>query len=525
MSYNFIMNVIYRKYRPRSFSEVIGHDIIVSLLKKSVINNKLHHAYLLSGPRGTGKTSLARILAKAANCLNFRLFGDVCNKCENCLSIDKGNNSDFIELDAASNRKVEDIRNLLETITYLPNNLKKKVIILDEVHMLIQESFNTLLKTLEEPPDYIIFILATTDVHKVPITILSRVQRLDLNLATESAVTQKLSNILEQENIQYDLNALTFIHKLTGGSFRDAESLLSKCLSINEKKLDLDSVYSAIGYKSYDIYKEFIYKLIFEPHQIDFKDISENLNQNINEYYFIDNTLEILRDLLYNHYTNSRKLSDIEKERLFFAISKIIHLKEILKGFTNKYLLIEVTFYQIIENFKASTQITSKKSELVELLQNESHQTNKPEIENKEIDNKNIQNTNSDLKTLFLEKIRQESERIYMLFSVISFEITDNKLLIFNADEASKFSLETKPTKKCIQNVLNSLGIGNITTYFSEDDNAGTQENIKNNTNHVNVDTATKVENIQETNLLSVAQNITISEDNSDLIEAIFKDI
>ena len=433
------MNVIYRKYRPKSFSEVIGHDIIVDLLKKSVANDKLHHAYLLSGPRGTGKTSIARILAKAANCLNFKLVGDVCNKCENCLSIEKGNNSDFIELDAASNRKVEDIRKLLETITYLPSNLKKKVIILDEVHMLIQESFNTLLKTLEEPPNYVLFILATTDVHKVPITILSRVQRLDLNLVPEKAVIQKLSNILTQENIQYELDALSFIYKLTGGSFRDAESLLSKCLSINEKKLDLDSVYSAIGYKSYNIYKEFIYKLIFEPQDINLKDVSEILNQDINEYYFIDNTLEILRDLLYNHYTNFRRLSDIEKERLFFIISKIIHLKEILRGFTNKYLVIEVMFYQIIEKFNVSTKTTLKKSEVEQILQDENNQNSKLEIESIEIKNKNIQNTNSDtkdgssdlnntnhnsnpdLKTLFLEKIRQESERIYMLFLAVSY--------------------------------------------------------------------------------------------------------
>ena len=433
------MNVIYRKYRPKSFSEVIGHDIIVDLLKKSVANDKLHHAYLLSGPRGIGKTSIARILAKAANCLNFKLVGDVCNKCENCLSIEKGNNSDFIELDAASNRKVEDIRKLLETITYLPSNLKKKVIILDEVHMLIQESFNTLLKTLEEPPNYVLFILATTDVHKVPITILSRVQRLDLNLVPEKAVIQKLSNILTQENIQYELDALSFIYKLTGGSFRDAESLLSKCLSINQKKLDLDSVYSAIGYKSYNIYKEFIYKLIFEPQDINLKDVSEILNQDINEYYFIDNTLEILRDLLYNHYTNFRRLSDIEKERLFFIISKIIHLKEILRGFTNKYLVIEVMFYQIIEKFNVSTKTTFTKSEVEQILQDENNQNSKLEIESIEIKNKNIQNTNSDtkdgssdlnntnhnsnpdLKTLFLEKIRQESERIYMLFLAVSY--------------------------------------------------------------------------------------------------------
>lgn len=219
---------LYRKYRPQTFSDVCGQDHISNTLKTQVASNRFTHAYLFTGSRGTGKTSSAKILAKAVNCLN-PIDGDPCNECENCKGIDSGEVFDVVEIDAASNRRIEDIRELQEQIEYTPSKVKFKVYIIDEVHMLTKEAFNALLKTLEEPPKHAIFILATTEVWAIPPTILSRCQRYDFNRISVEILTARIKYVCQQEGLEIEDNAATLIAKLADGGMRDALSLLDLC--------------------------------------------------------------------------------------------------------------------------------------------------------------------------------------------------------------------------------------------------------------------------------------------------------
>lgn len=223
--------VYYLKYRPQDLSELIGQEGVKKTLLSAYQSNKLSHAYLFVGPRGTGKTSTARILAKMVNCE----VGDPCNKCSTCISITDGSNLDLIEIDAASNRGIEDIRSLRDKIKLAPTQVKKKVYIIDEVHMLTQEAFNALLKTLEEPPSHALFILATTDAGKIPQTILSRVQRLDFKLASQGELLEVLQKIVRVEKIDIDEEALKLLIKKSDGSFRDGVKLLDQVSSLDGK--------------------------------------------------------------------------------------------------------------------------------------------------------------------------------------------------------------------------------------------------------------------------------------------------
>lgn len=244
--------VLYRKYRSQRFAEILGQSKMITVLKQALISQRFAHAYLFTGPRGTGKTSTARILAKALNCLKLDQEGEPCNKCANCLAVNNGSFLDLIEIDAASNRGIDEIRALKEKVNFLPAEGKIKVYIIDEVHMLTKEAFNALLKTLEEPPMQVVFILATTEPHKVPATIISRTQRFDLDLAENSTLKQKLQSILDQEMIKFEGEALDLIVTAGKGSFRDAETILEKVLTSSGYKSDhivsVKDVESILGY-------------------------------------------------------------------------------------------------------------------------------------------------------------------------------------------------------------------------------------------------------------------------------------
>jgi len=247
---------IYRKWRPQSFSEIVGQDNIVKTLKNALKANRLSHAYMFCGPRGTGKTSTARILAKAINCKNRekdKNNPEPCNVCENCISITNGTNVDVIEIDAASHRGVEPTRELIDRVNYLPNFLKKKVYIIDEVHMLTDAAFNTLLKTLEEPPEHVIFILATTEPNKVIPTILSRCQRFNFKPITSDSITGKLKTIASAENIDINDAALSLISKYSGGGQRDANVILEKLASLDEGKIKVEDVAALLGAVDFEI--------------------------------------------------------------------------------------------------------------------------------------------------------------------------------------------------------------------------------------------------------------------------------
>lgn len=239
--------VIARRYRPQSFQEVLGQDPIVTTLKNGIKLGRLAHAYLFSGPRGTGKTTLARLLAKAINCLDPTASFDPCNICSSCRDIQSGSSLDVIEIDGASNRGIDDIRQINETVGYSTASGKYKIYIIDEVHMLTKEAFNALLKTLEEPPPTVKFFFATTEAHKVPPTIMSRCQQFSLKHLKPSLIVQKLVHIVKDQGREIEEEALMIIANRAEGGLRDAESLLDQILSYHEGKISSSQTAEAFG--------------------------------------------------------------------------------------------------------------------------------------------------------------------------------------------------------------------------------------------------------------------------------------
>lgn len=256
--------VLYRKYRPQNFSEVIGQPHITEPLKKAVSLGKIGHSYLFSGPKGTGKTSMARILAKAANCETRGLAHEPCNKCVSCEEIILGNSLDLVELDAASNRGIDEIRALREAVRLNPFKSKYRIYIIDEVHMLTKEAFNALLKTLEEPPRHTIFILATTEREKIPETILSRCEQYNFKKMSEELTRLSLKTILEKEKIKIGDWALSALSILADGSLRDAHSKLEQVLNFEKKEISDDEVREFFGVPKENLVLEFIEAIILK---------------------------------------------------------------------------------------------------------------------------------------------------------------------------------------------------------------------------------------------------------------------
>ena len=251
---------LYRKYRPKIFSEIVGQKYVVEALKNQIASGKIGHAFIFTGVRGTGKTSCAKIFAKAVNCLH-PVNGEPCLECDICKGIENESIFDVTEMDAASNNSVEDIRDVLNEVNYLPVMAKYRVYIIDEVHMLSPAAFNALLKTLEEPPAHVIFILATTEIHKVPATILSRCQRYDFTKLTVEQISNSLLGIAQKENIFLTDEASKMIAYLADGAMRDADSILDTCISMGNT-VDEDVVSNIVGISKDDDLQRFAQNLI-----------------------------------------------------------------------------------------------------------------------------------------------------------------------------------------------------------------------------------------------------------------------
>jgi len=286
-----------RKWRPQRFDEVVGQEHITSTLKNAIKNNRIAHAYIFTGPRGVGKTTTARILAKSLNCLN-PVDNEPCNECELCLSIQNGQSMDIFEIDAASNRGIDEIRTLRESVKYAPSRGKYKIYIIDEVHMLTKESFNAFLKTLEEPPAHTIFIFATTDIHKVPLTIISRCQRFDFRRIQLNTIKSLLADIAIHEKIEIDDKTLTIIAKKADGALRDAESFFDQIVSFCGKKIDPETVSRMLNLIDDEIYFV-ISDAILEKNFNTVFDVSESIyNKGYDFIDFTNGLIEHFRNIL-----------------------------------------------------------------------------------------------------------------------------------------------------------------------------------------------------------------------------------
>jgi DNA polymerase-3 subunit gamma/tau len=279
---NYIVTA--RKWRPQTFEDVVGQEHITTTLKNALLNNRIAHAYLFAGPRGVGKTTTARILAKVLNCLNPK-DGEPCNECEMCQSFLTSQTLDIIEIDGASNRRIEEIRTLRESVKYAPTKGNYKVYIIDEVHMLTNESFNALLKTLEEPPEHTVFIFATTDVHKVPLTIISRCQRFDFRRIEMAAIKKLLKEIAEAEKIEIDDIALSIIAKKADGALRDAQSLFDQVISFSSGSVASDVISKMLNLIDEEIYFTISDSILDKNYKAAF-DVSQKIYEN--GWNFID---------------------------------------------------------------------------------------------------------------------------------------------------------------------------------------------------------------------------------------------
>ena len=365
--------VLYRKYRPDGFDSLIGQKHVVDILKNSIKEQKLAHAYLFSGPRGTGKTSTARILAKSINCLDNKA-GIACGKCENCLSFN--GNPDIIEIDAASNNGVDEIRELINNVKIMPTSLKYKVYIIDEVHMLSQSAFNALLLTLEEPPEHVIFILATTNLESVPITIVSRCQRFEFHRITDQDIIDRLKFVCDEEKIEYEIDGLQEIATLADGGLRDALSILDQ-LSKNEEVITSALVSKEIG-------------------SISNKKIEDLL-------VYIKKLILILSE------KSVKILSNPEISRLSFDDYKnlVIELNNILMKINisvNPYLLIKMIVLSYIDNakFNGSIEVKNKEAEMPKKIEEKveklSENIKKNRIEPKKNIVQNVEEKNVDIR-------------------------------------------------------------------------------------------------------------------------------
>ncbi|MDU5086950.1 MAG: DNA polymerase III subunit gamma/tau [Anaerococcus vaginalis] len=393
---------LYREYRPQKFSDVLGQDRVVNVLKNQVKSGQISHAYLFAGERGCGKTTCAKIFAKAINCLN-PIDSSPCGECENCKSIEEESTMDVVEMDAASNRRIDDIRNLKETVVYPPNNLKYKVYIIDEAHMITREAFNALLKIMEEPPSHLVFILATTEIEKIPKTILSRVQKFEFNKIGREDIIKQIDIILSDRNITIEQEAKELIVKKAKGAMRDALSILDQVLSIDKNNFTLKDVENILGLVDFESLDKLISNII-SYNQKDSLDLLFDLrNNNKDDKDILDGLVGYFRDIMiYKTSQNQKYIENLDyldliKEKIEkISSDRLVSYLEILNDYSNRMkisdnsaLLMEMAILRLI-NLKDDENILSRLKKL-----EENNSSNSIDIINKLVDKK-FENINLD---------------------------------------------------------------------------------------------------------------------------------
>ncbi len=382
---------LYRKYRPQKFSDVVDQESTLKIITNSIKDGHISHAYLFSGPRGTGKTTIAKLVAKTVNCLNLNDDFSICGKCENCLDI-LNNSPDIIEIDAASNNGVDEIRELKSKINLVPNKLKYKVYIIDEVHMLSISAFNALLKTLEEPPSHVIFILATTEFYKVPETIISRCQCLSFTRIKTSSIEKRLKQISELENIDIEDDALHEIAEYSEGGMRDALGLLDKLASYSLKKITREDFLRINGLISKIDMDNFIQEILNKENEKVLNSLSKFEELGIDYSKLLENLMQECRDLMVEYYTKSKEINPKDLFNLIMCLNETYNL---LKEAVNRKIIVEVKLLK----FMNTSNIEENNKDLKEIKQANLIQTKKEGRSSisREIPSKNVENKDSQL--------------------------------------------------------------------------------------------------------------------------------
>lgn len=374
---------LYRVFRPQAFQDIVGQSHVTKTLKNAIVQNKISHAYLFSGPRGTGKTSAAKVFAKAINC-EYSKDGEPCNECATCKTITDGSNPDVLEIDAASNNGVEEIRDIREKVKYAPTNSTYKVYIIDEVHMLSTGAFNALLKTLEEPPKHVIFILATTEPHKLPLTIISRVQRFDFKRITTQDITNHMATILQSESIAYDEKALQIIGRAADGGLRDALSLLDQVISFGSEDVNVADALEITGSVAQNLLSDLVGAILAKDPKQAIMTLSELLAEGKDPVRLVEDLLVFFRDILL--YQKAPGLEEALERALvderFETIAKqadpsvIYHSVNVLNDtqqqmrFSNHPgIYVEVALVQMTENTSREAVTQADDNEVIQSLQ------------------------------------------------------------------------------------------------------------------------------------------------------------
>ena len=350
---------LYRMFRPQSFEDVVGQEHVTKTLRNAISKGKQSHAYIFSGPRGTGKTSIAKVFAKAINCLE-RSDGEPCNECAICTGITRGTNSDVIEIDAASNNGVDEIRNIRDKVKYAPSESKFKVYIIDEVHMLTTGAFNALLKTLEEPPAHAIFILATTEPHKIPPTIISRAQRFDFKAISHDEIVERLQFVADAQDIEYDNAALDFIAKASEGGMRDALSIMDQAIAFGDDHLTLQDALNVTGSVDAQALNDLLKEIVEGDVKTAFSTYHQFIAQGKEVNRLINDMIYFVRDTIMNKTSNIESeydaLMHFDLETLYKMIDVINDTLVSIRFSVNQSVHFEVLLVKIAEMIKGESE-------------------------------------------------------------------------------------------------------------------------------------------------------------------------